>query len=134
MYTITRAPTRCGNCTTSSLGAVPAILLSIIATMAKYEFSEAGINQAIWEHREEVKRMNEEEIKALAFAISENTGQPFTKWFQIIRNAKEVGFFNPVPGNGNGNGYSPDKPKEDNTTLLIAVGLAAAALMMAFSR
>jgi len=111
------------------LGALPAILISVITTMVKYEWTEAQITRALGEQYEEMQRLSEAEITELALILEKETGTPSWRWFTILRNAREIGFSRNAAANGNG-AIDPTKEERSNGAAWIAVGVGVLALLL----
>jgi len=115
----------------AGLGALPAILISVITTMIKYEWTEAQITRALGEQYEEMQRLSEAEITELAVILEEETGTPSWKWFTILRNAKEIGFSRNAGANGDGAAAPPPPPPPRvNGAAWIAIGVGVLALFL----
>lgn len=115
--------------TTGNLGAIPAILITAVLTMAKSRMSDAAIAKQLGEEYEEMQRLDEAQITELALLLERETGTPSWKWFTILRNAREIGYY----AVKNRNGDQPP-PKADNTSMLMLAGLGALILVIVLKR
>ena len=114
-----------------TLGAVPAILLSAIATMVKYEFTQSQIRNQLAENYEEMKALSEAQITELAVALGRQTGIPEWEWFNTLRSARDMALFS----DGNGTpAAEEEKTQETNIMPWVVAGVVLAVLLATITR
>ena len=107
-----------------NLGAVPAIVVSLIITGVKYGLSrQAAAEQAAAQY-EAFYRMKEAEVSALALELGRQTDAPYWEWFNILRSIQRLPSKPPVlPGNGT-------PPPEDKPFPTAALYMGAGVLLL----
>lgn len=116
------------------LGALPAVLVTAILQMVRYEFTQAQIRSQLATQYEEMKRLSEAELTDLALVLGSQTTIPEWEWFNLLRSARDMALFrNGTPGNGEPPPIAPPPPAL-NTATWIAIGAAAVFAVLALRR
>jgi len=111
------------------LGALPAVLVSAIYTMVKYEFTQGQIRNQLARDYEEMKTLSEAQITELAILLGRETATPEWEWFNTLRSARDMALFE------NGTvAPPPPPPTETSDTPWIIAGIAAVVLLVTLTR
>ena len=116
----------------ATLGALPAILVTLALGMVESRMTDAQISAALAEQYEEMQRISEAQLTELAVYLGQNTDRPYWVWFNTLRSARDLALY----GNGEtpGNGEPPPKPPGTTTSTWIALGAAALVILIVLRR
>ena len=112
------------------LGAIPAIIGTILLSAVKYKWTEAQIGSALAQQYREMQLLQEAEINQLSVSLARQGDRPEWEWFQILSSARDLAMFR------DNNGEPPPPPPKPgmSTTMWIALGMVAVVVVMTVTR
>lgn len=117
----------------SNLGALPAILVTTILQMVKYQYTKAQIRHQLATEYNEMKTISEAQITELAILLGKETDSPEWEWFNLLRSARDMSLFSngtPAHTEPPSPPPSPLPPASLNTTVIIAGAAALVAVVL----